>query len=44
MPYSETRMYGFRVMLNYLIYQEIFGNFIPIDTFLEQTLNSKDKP
>lgn len=44
MPYSETRMYGFRVMLNYLIYQEIFGNFIPIDAFLEQTLNSKDKP
>ncbi|WP_104745220.1 lytic transglycosylase domain-containing protein [Helicobacter acinonychis] len=38
MPYSETRMYGFRVMLNYLIYQEIFGNFIPIDAFLEQTL------
>ncbi len=42
MPYSETRMYGFRVMLNYLIYQEIFGNFILVDKFLEQTL-TKDK-
>ncbi|AFI06353.1 lytic transglycosylase domain-containing protein [Helicobacter cetorum] len=42
-PYSETRLYGFKVMANYLIYQEIFGNFIPVDAFLQQTLNLKDK-
>ncbi|WP_199769249.1 lytic transglycosylase domain-containing protein [Helicobacter cetorum] len=42
-PYNETRLYGFKVIANYLIYQEIFGNFIPVDAFLQQTLNLKDK-
>ncbi|WP_104748631.1 lytic transglycosylase domain-containing protein [Helicobacter cetorum] len=43
-PYSETRLYGFKVIANYLVYQEIFGNFVSVNDFLQQTIQlKKDK-
>ena len=37
-PYKESRDYGFRVLANYIVYQESFGNTINLEAYLKQTL------
>lgn len=37
-PYKESRDYGFRVLANYIVYQESFGNTINLEEYLKQTL------
>ena len=37
-PYEESRIYGIRVIANYIMYNEIMGNVIDIDEFLDSTL------
>lgn len=37
-PYEESRIYGIKVMANYIMYNEIAGNYIDIDEFLDSTL------
>lgn len=37
-PYEESRIYGMKVMANYIMYNEIAGNHIDIDEFLNSTL------
>lgn len=37
-PYKESRDYGFRVLANYIVYQENFGNTINLEEYLKQTL------
>lgn len=37
-PYEESRIYGIKVIANYIIYNEIAGNYIDIDEFLDSTL------
>ena len=37
-PYEESRIYGIKVIANYIMYNEIAGNYIDIDEFLDSTL------
>lgn len=37
-PYEESRNYGINVIANYIIYNDLFGNNIDIDSFLNETL------
>ena len=37
-PSEETRFYGMKVLANYIIYQQLLGNDIEIETLLKQTL------
>lgn len=37
-PYKESRDYGLRVLANYIVYQETFGNNINLEELLKQTL------
>lgn len=37
-PYEESRFYGFNVMANYIVYNDIDGNAIDIDEFFSKTL------
>ncbi|RAX53870.1 hypothetical protein CCY99_05670 [Helicobacter sp. 16-1353] len=37
-PYEESRIYGMKIMANYIIYNKIEGNIIDIDSFLQETL------
>lgn len=37
-PYKESRDYGLRVLANYIVYQESFGNPINLENYLKQTL------
>ncbi len=37
-PYEETRLYGMRVLANFIIYQNFFGKNISIEHLLKQTL------
>ena len=37
-PYEESRMYGLKVLANYIVYQELFGNNIALEQLLKTTL------
>ncbi|WP_233706638.1 lytic transglycosylase domain-containing protein [Helicobacter marmotae] len=37
-PYKESRDYGLRVLANYIVYQESFGNHIQLESYLKETL------
>ena len=37
-PYKESRDYGLRVLANYIVYQESFGNHINLEEYLKDTL------
>ena len=37
-PYRESRDYGLRVLANYIVYQESFGNHINLEEYLKKTL------
>ncbi len=37
-PYEESRIYGMKVMANYIIYNRLLQNYIDIDVFLNSSL------
>ncbi|WP_394909038.1 lytic transglycosylase domain-containing protein [uncultured Helicobacter sp.] len=37
-PYEESRIYGLKVLANYIVYEELFGNNITLEQLLKTTL------
>lgn len=37
-PYEESRIYGLKVLANYIVYEELFGNNIALEQLLKTTL------
>ncbi|WP_394959714.1 lytic transglycosylase domain-containing protein [uncultured Helicobacter sp.] len=37
-PYEESRIYGLKVLANYIVYEELFGNNIALEQLLATTL------
>ena len=38
LPIEETRYYGIKVLANYIVYQELFGNKVSVEEILKATL------
>lgn len=42
-PYEESRIYGMRVLANFIIYEKIFGREINLEDFMQKTLIYENK-